>query len=74
MTCHGYYIFLDFVLDIPINATCSFLTTQSVSVYIMHLERQFPSSGHLDGCLQIACRSIGTDDFLFMYYLCINVA
>ena len=30
-----------------------FVCENTVALYIMQLERQFPSSGHLDGCLQL---------------------
>ena len=52
MTCHGYYVSPNFVIVIQIYATCS-LSDDNVALYIMQLERQFPSSRHLDGYLQL---------------------
>ena len=40
------------VLVNPVYATCSF-SEETVALYMMQLERQFPSSGHLVGCLQL---------------------
>ena len=45
------YLSLHFVLVIPVYATCSF-SEDMVALYMMQLERQFTSSGHLVGCLQ----------------------
>ena len=46
------YLSINYVLVIPIYETCSF-SEDTVAVYNMHLENQFPSSRHLDGCLQL---------------------
>ena len=48
LLCLSLYV----VLVIQIYATCSF-TEDTIALYIMQLERQFPSSGHSDGCLQL---------------------
>ena len=46
------YLSLNFVFIIPIYVTCSF-SEDTVALYLMQIERQFPSSGYLDGCLQL---------------------
>ena len=43
----------------PIYATCSF-TDDTVALYIMLLERQFPSSGQLDGYLRLHIFLLGS--------------
>ena len=42
----------NFALVIPVYETCS-LTKEKAALYIIQLERQFQSSGHLVGCLQL---------------------
>ena len=37
----------------------------------MQLERQFPSSGHLVGCLQLHVFLLGSMMFFSIYYFCI---
>ena len=63
------YLSLNVVLVNPIYATCSF-SKDTVALYIMQLERQFPSSGHLVGCLQLHV-SIRINDVFSIYYFCI---
>ena len=57
------YLSFCFVLINPTYATCSFFD-DSVALYTMHLERQFHSSGHLDGCLQLHVFQLGSMIFL----------
>ena len=54
----------------PIYATCSF-SKDTVALYMMQLERQFPSSGHLVGCLQLHVFLLGSMMFFSIYYFCI---
>ena len=58
----------------PIYATCSF-SKDTVALYMMQLERQFPSSGHLVGCLQLhvftCITSIRINDVFSIYDFCI---
>ena len=54
----------------PIYATCSF-SKDTVALYMMQVERQFPSSGHLVGCLQLHVFLLGSMMFFSIYYFCI---
>ena len=62
---------LDVVLVNPIYATCSF-SKDTVALYMMQLERQFPSSGHLVGCLQLHVFLLGSMMFFsfIIFALC----
>ena len=65
-----YYIYImNFVLVIRLYATCSF-SEDTVVLYIMQLERQFPLSGHLDGCLQLHV-FLSVSMMFFFNYFCI---
>ena len=64
------YLSLNFTLVNPIYATCSF-SKDTVALYVMQLERQFPSSGHLVGCLQLHVFLFRINDVFFVYYFCI---
>ena len=64
------YLSLNVVLVNPIYATCSF-SKDTVALYMMQLERQFPSSGHLVGCLQLHVFLLGSMMFFSIYDFCI---
>ena len=65
------YLSLDVVLVNPMYATCSF-SENTVALYAMQLERQFPSSGHLVGCLQLHVFLLGSMMFFpfIIFALC----
>ena len=65
------YLSLNVVLVNPIYATCSF-SKDTVALYMMQLERQFPSSGHLVGCLQLHIFLLGSMMFypFIIFALC----
>ena len=46
-----------------------FFSKDTVALYMMQLERQFPSSGHLVGCLQLHVIIIKNNFFLFIYLI-----
>ena len=65
------YLSLNVVLVNPIYATCSF-SKDTVALYMMQLEWQFPSSVHLVGCLQLHVFLLGSMMFfhlLFLHYV-----
>ena len=67
------YLSLNVVLVNPIYATCSF-SKDTVALYMMQLERQFPSSGHLVGCLQLHVFLLGSMMFFpFMIFALIII-
>ena len=59
------YLYLYVVLVNPMYATC--FSKDTVALYIMQLERQFPSSGHLVGSLQLYVFLLGTMMFFSIY-------
>ena len=65
------YLSLNVVLVNPIYATCSF-SKDTVALYMMQIERQFPSSGHLVGCLQLHVFLLGSIMFFpfIIFALC----
>ena len=61
------YLSLNVVLVNPIYATCSF-SNETVALYMMQLERQFPSSWHLFGCLQLHSTTLS---YIYIHiYIC----
>ena len=56
------------VLVNPLYATCSF-SNDTVALHMMQLERQFPSSGQLLGCLQLHVFLLGSMMFFpFIFF------
>ena len=53
------YLSLKVVLVNPMYATCSF-SEDTVALHTMQLERQYPVSGHLIGCLQLHVFLLGS--------------
>ena len=65
------YLSLNVVHVNPIYATCSF-SKDTVALYAMQLENQFPFSGHLVGCLQLHVFLLGSMIFFpfIIFALC----